>query len=123
MARQQRRYAAGPNSRTMVVVCRRTSFVVITPQIAIGDRLRNLAREDSPCYSRAIVLQRLTRGASRDDNRLGSAQGRGISQFLRVRAEGGTATRRSYRHRSLLYPVSSTGSHLSGGRTRYTVLA
>src|SRR4051794_33644167 len=88
MARQQRRYAAGPNSRTMVVVCRRTSFVVITPQIAIGDRLRNLAREDSPCYSRAILLQRLTYGASREDDPLGSAQRRGILQFLRIRAGG-----------------------------------
>jgi len=34
IARQQRRYACGPKSRTMTAVCRRTSFVVMTPRMS-----------------------------------------------------------------------------------------
>jgi hypothetical protein len=36
IATQQRRYAAGPNSRTITAPCRRTSLVVMTPLIAIS---------------------------------------------------------------------------------------
>ena len=39
MPRQQRRYVAAPNSRTIVRVCRRTSLVVISPRI-IGPSAR-----------------------------------------------------------------------------------
>jgi hypothetical protein len=36
MATQQRKYAAGPNSRTITALCRRTSLVVMTPLIDIS---------------------------------------------------------------------------------------
>src|SRR5256885_16156544 len=71
----------------MVAVCRRTSFVVITPQIAIGDRLRNLSCQDAfatcvPASHRASHVARLAR-----DNPLGAPQSPGISRYLQIRPE------------------------------------
>ena len=45
--RQQRKYVAAPNSRTIVRVCRKTSLVVISPRI-IGPRLALLPRGNGP---------------------------------------------------------------------------
>src|SRR5436305_11637955 len=84
MARQQRRYAPGPNSRTMVAVCRRTSYVLMTPQIAIRDRLQNLSCQESlatrvPSSHTGSHEAGLVR-----DNPLELAQSPGIWRYLQI---------------------------------------
>src|SRR5256885_16347548 len=71
----------------MIAVCRRTSFVVITPQIAICRRLRNsschgaLATRVPPSESRPYA------SCTARSNPLGSAQDRGISRYLQILPE------------------------------------
>src|SRR5438132_6979521 len=77
MARQQRRYAAGPNSSTMVALCLSTSFVVMTPQIDIGAPLADPSLRpacqpecplrDAPAESRGARRERQARDTMRYD--------------------------------------------------------
>src|SRR5438067_10698545 len=68
----------------MVAVCRRTSLVVITPQIAIVERLRNCSRRILPATCVPPAHEALRAPRPERDNLAGSAQSPGMSACLQI---------------------------------------